>query len=42
MEACGAPELWNETIKKNLFPPSLAIKVASANEGVYCWPEMEK
>ena len=40
-EAKGAMELWYEIISKNLFDAQLAIRVATASEGLFCWPEGE-
>ena len=39
LEADGGSELWGEIVKRNLFDAKLAIKVASALEGLYCWPD---
>jgi hypothetical protein len=30
---------WGEIIRRDLFDAELAIKIASATEGLYCWPE---
>lgn len=38
-EANGGPEFWGEIIHRNLFDAELAIKIATATEGLYCWPE---
>jgi len=38
-EANGGPEFWGEIIRRDLFDAELAIKIASATEGLYCWPE---
>ncbi|WP_287585440.1 hypothetical protein [Candidatus Borrarchaeum sp.] len=38
-EANGSPECWGEIIRRDLFDAELAIKIASATEGLYCWPE---
>jgi hypothetical protein len=39
LEANGALKLWNEIINRKLFSAELAIKIASEDQGVYCWPE---
>lgn len=41
MEAEGGPTLLDELIRRKLFDAELAIKAASAVEGLYCWPEPE-
>lgn len=41
IEASGGFELWNEIIKRELFDADLAIKIAAADDGLYCWPEAE-
>lgn len=38
-EADGGPEFWGEIIRRDLFDANLAIKIATATEGLYCWPE---
>jgi hypothetical protein len=38
-EASGGSEFWNEILDRGLFDPRLAISIASAKEGIYCWPE---
>ena len=38
MEADGGLEVWNKIIHRKLFGAALAIKVASASTGFYCWP----
>jgi hypothetical protein len=37
-EAEGGPEFWGEIIRRDLFDAELAIEIASATEGIYCWP----
>jgi hypothetical protein len=37
-EAIGGPEFWGEIVRRDLFDAELAIKIASATEGLYCWP----
>ena len=39
MEGSGAPKLWDELVHRGLFSAKLAIKAASATEGVLCWPD---
>ncbi len=41
MEAEGSAELFDELIRRKLFDAELAIRAASAVEGLYCWPEGE-
>ena len=41
MKAEGGPALLDELIRRKLFDAGLAIKAASAIEGLYCWPEGE-
>jgi len=38
VEAVGGQELLEELIRRELFPADLAIKAATAVEGVFCWP----
>jgi hypothetical protein len=38
VEADGGFELWNEIIRRGLFDAKLAIKIATADEGLFCWP----
>ncbi len=38
-EASGGFELWMEVIRRGFFDADLAIKAASADEGIFCWPE---
>lgn len=40
-EADGGGELWDEILRRGLFDARLAIEVAAATEGLYCWPEAE-
>ena len=37
-EAVGGSELWEEILRRGLFDPTLAIKAARSEEGLYCWP----
>lgn len=37
MEAAGAPELWDEILRRKLFDATLAIEAASATSGLFCW-----
>jgi len=39
LEAEGVQKLWGEIIERNRFDASLAIKLASKTDGLYCWPE---
>ncbi len=39
MDAKGASELWGVVIKNGIFDAELAIKVAAAESGVFCWPQ---
>ena len=41
IEADGGLELWNEIIRKELFDAELAIKIATVDDGLYCWPDEE-
>ena len=41
MFAAGAPELLQELIRRGLFDAQLAIDAASAEAGLFCWPEGE-
>ena len=38
IEADGGLDVWNELISRGFFDVELSIKIASANEGIYCWP----
>ncbi len=38
MEAVGAPLLWNELIRRELFPAKLAIEAASTLGKLFCHP----
>ena len=38
LEAEGGLELWNEIIQRGLFDATLAVKVATSGEGLFCWP----
>ena len=42
LEADGGSQLWNEIIERELFSAKLAIKAATSNDGIYCWPEDDK
>jgi len=42
LEAEGGPELFNELIRRKLFDAELAIRAATAPEGLFCWPEGEQ
>jgi hypothetical protein len=39
MDGSGGPKLWDELIRRDLFSANLAIKAASATEGLLCWPD---
>lgn len=41
VEAKGGDHLWQEILRRGLFDPELAIRVATSIEGVYCWPRAE-
>lgn len=41
-EAIGGPELWGEIINRDLFDADLAIKAATGEGGIYCWPPVEE
>jgi hypothetical protein len=41
MEAEGGQALLDEIIRRKLFPAELAIRAATATEGLFCWPEGE-
>jgi hypothetical protein len=38
IEAAGGAAFWDEIIRRGLFDAELAIEVASAPEGLFCWP----
>jgi hypothetical protein len=40
-EASGGLGVWNEIVRRGLFGAELAVKAASAGEGLFCWPPME-
>ena len=40
-EAAGGSDLWGEIVGRELFDPDLAIKIMTADEGLFCWPEIE-
>ena len=42
VEASGGLELWNEIVRRGLFDAELAAQIASAAEGVFCWPGEER
>jgi hypothetical protein len=37
----GADAFWRELLRRGLFDADLAMKVAAAEEGLFCWPEAE-
>jgi len=39
LEAEGGQALLDELIRRRLFPAELAIRAATATEGLLCWPE---
>ena len=39
MRADGGPELLQALIERGLFDAALAIEAASADGGLFCWPE---
>lgn len=39
MEAEGGPELLGELVRRGLFDGQLAVEAASAEAGLFCWPE---
>jgi hypothetical protein len=41
MDAEGGQALLDEIIRRKLFPAELAIRAATATEGLFCWPEGE-
>ena len=41
VEANGGAELWQEILRRGLFDPELAVKAMSAEEGLFCWPDIE-
>jgi hypothetical protein len=41
-EALGASELWAQFIDRKLFDAQLAIKMMTANSGLFCWPPKDQ
>ncbi len=41
IEAAGGQELWYEILHRGLFDAELAIRAATATEGIFCWPQGE-
>jgi hypothetical protein len=41
-EASGGTALWNEIVKRGLFSAALAVTAASAADGTFCWPPLER
>jgi hypothetical protein len=41
VEADGGLDLWNELVKRNLFDPELAIRIAMTHEGIFNWPPVK-
>ena len=41
IEAAGGQEFWFEIIERGFFDAELAIQVASAAEGIFCWPPVD-
>jgi hypothetical protein len=37
-EATGGSQLWSEIIRRGLFNAELAVKAASSEKGLFCWP----
>ena len=38
-DAKGASELWGVVIEKGFFDAELAIEMATADSGIFCWPQ---
>lgn len=41
-EAKGGAQFWENVIFRGLFDAELAVKVASAEEGMFCWPPVDQ
>ena len=39
VDAKGGFQFWQEILRRNRFDTQLAIEVATAIDGTYCWPE---
>jgi hypothetical protein len=42
VECVGGGELLDQLIARGLFHPDVAIEAASATEGIFCWPPLDK
>jgi hypothetical protein len=41
LEAAGGAALEAENVRRGLFGAEMALRAASATEGLFCWPPLE-